>query len=479
MEERYAETAARCGRLAPSYESARNRRYCPRFQEDATDTRPAAPAARAQWVPNSFVIACLLTLVTFALVMAVAHKTPIEAERYWAKGFWELLELTMQLALIVLTGYIVAVSPPMSRLLEYVAGLATTDRAAVALMGLVSMAAAWLHWGLGLIAGPIFLGFVIRRHPRLDYRLAVAAGYLGSTCTWHAGLSGSAPLLMATPRNFMEAQVGLVPVSATTFAPFNLGLTAIVVCVMTATLLRLYPRAADLRTVDDVVGSDERTDVDADPHALAAGPGIERRYALNLVMGVLGATALWSLYVEGGSRVSLNVLNFAFLFLALLLHPSPERFTRAAARGAGYLHGIVIQFPFYAGIYGLIRYSGFAEIIVRGFTSIASARTFPVIVYWYSGLLSFFIPSGGSKWAVEAPYVMAAAKALGVPASHAILAYAWGDMSTHFLQPFWAIPLLAIARVEFKDIIGYLSILFVVNFVVVSAAFMLMPHLFR
>jgi short-chain fatty acids transporter len=126
----------------------------------------------------------------------------------------------------------------------------------------------------------------------------------------------------------------------------------------------------------------------------------------------------------------------------------------------------------------LIRYSGLAEIIARWFTSVATPRTLPIVVYWYSGLVSFFIPSGGSKWALEAPYVTAAAKALGVPAARVILAYAWGDMSTHFLQPFWAIPLLAIARVEFKDIIGYLAVLFVVNFVVVSAAFIVMPYFF-
>jgi short-chain fatty acids transporter len=432
--------------------------------------------ARAHWVPNSFVIACLLTLVTFALVIFVAGKNPIAAEGFWAKGFWELLELTMQLALIVLTGYVVAVSPVVSRLLEYVAGLAPNDRAAVALMGLVSMTAAWMHWGLGLIAGPIFLQFLIRKHPRIDYRLAVAAGYLGSTCTWHAGLSGSVPLLMATPKNFMEADAGLVPISLTTFSAFNLVLTLIVVCVMTVMVMWLYPRNPEAGTVpapdvEDPHGGPERA---APQKAL----WIERSYALNLVMGLLGATAFWSLYVEGGSRVSINVLNFAVLFLALLLHPSPASFTRAATRGATYLHGVVIQFPFYAGMYGLIKYSGLAEIIARGFTSIATPRTFPIMIYWYSGILSFFIPSGGSKWAVEAPYVVAAAKALAVPIPQAILAYAWGDMSTHFLQPFWAIPLLAIAKVEFKDIIGYLAILFVVNFVVVSAAFVLMPYLF-
>src|SRR5215467_12575712 len=229
----------------------------------------------ARWVPNSFAIACLLTLVTFVLVVTVAGKNPIAAEGYWTKGFWELLELTMQLALIVLTGYIIAVSPAMSRLLEFVAGLASNERGAVALMGLVSMTASWLHWGLGLIAGPIFLQFLVRRHPRIDYRLAVAAGYLGSSCTWHAGLSGSAPLLMATPKNFMEAQVGLIPVSLTTFSAFNLILTAVVVSVITVALVRLYPRTTEIRTTEEVLGrlaaaTDEPS---SDPHSLAVERG--------------------------------------------------------------------------------------------------------------------------------------------------------------------------------------------------------------
>jgi len=438
-------------------------------------------------VPNSFAIACLLTLVVFVLVIAVADKNPIAAQGYWVKGFWELLELTMQLSLIVLTGYVVAVSPVVSRLLEWIATLATTPRGAVALMALVSMGASWLHWGLGLIAGPIFLQFLIRKHPRIDYRLTVAAGYLGSTCTWHAGLSGSAPLLMATPKNFMEAQAGLIPVSTTTFSAFNVALTAIVVAVMTVSVRRLYPREADVLTSVDVASS-AHADAPLDPHAhvrddreAAAGfslaRALEHRYGLNLVMGLLGISGLWTLYAEGGYRVSLNVFNFAFLFLALLLHPSPASFTQAVMRGVTYLHGIVVQFPFYAGMYGLIRYSGLAETIGRGFVSIANAHTFPVIIYWYSGVLSYFIPSGGSKWAVEAPYVVSAAQTLNVPIPHAILAYAWGDMSTHFLQPFWAIPLLAIARVEFKDIVGYLALLFVVNFVVVSTAFLLLPYI--
>jgi short-chain fatty acids transporter len=291
---------------------------------------------------------------------------------------------------------------------------------------------------------------------------------------------------MATPKNFMEAKVGLVPVATTTLSWFNLSLTAVVVAVMTVVVVRLYPRPGNVRTSAELL-SERPADAAVDLHAARpahADPqarfsfahAIEHRYALNLVMGVLGLAAFWALYAGAGYRISLNIFNFAFLFIALLLHPSPASFTAAAARGAGYLHGIIIQFPFYAGMYGLINFSGLAETIGRWFVSIATPYTFPLIVYWYSGLLSYFIPSGGSKWAVEAPYILAAGQALGVPVRHAIVAYAWGDMSTHFLQPFWAIPLLTIARLDFKDIVGFLAILFLVNAALVSAAFLLMPY---
>ena len=202
---------------------------------------------------------------------------------------------------------------------------------------------------------------------------------------------------------------------------------------------------------------------------------LESSYAVNLVLGALGFSALFLSFKSTGFQVTLNTFNFAFLFLALTLHPSPGSFVAAAARGIEFVHGIILQFPFYAGIYGLIYYSGLAEMIARWFVTIANAHTFPLLVYWYSGILSYFIPSGGSKWIVEAPYILSAAKALGVPAQQAIVSYAWGDMSTHFLQPFWAIPLLTIAKLEFKDILGYLGILFIVNSTVVSIAFLLMP----
>jgi short-chain fatty acids transporter len=446
-----------------------------------------------RWTPGAFSIACLLTLVTFCMVLFVQHKSPVDALHYWTEGFWKLLELAMQMGLIVLTGYTVAVSPPASRFLNALAGLPKSNRGAVVLMGLVSMALSWTHWGLGLVGAPIFMRFLVRKNPRVDYRLSVAAGYLGSACTWHAGLSGSATLLMATPKHFMESVIGIIPMSTTTFSPFNMVLTAVVVLVMVGALMLLDPKRpvgfAGMKMSDQEPVAATASHSSHGSHGSQGSQGsaatatsgfsparaLENGYGLNLVMGLIGIAGLVAMIVNEGFHPSLNLFNFVFIFLALLLYPNPKSFVEAAAGATGYLHGIIVQFPLYAGMYGLIQLSGLAVTVGDWFVSIANPKTFPVIIYWYSGILSYFIPSGGSKWVVEAPYVLAAAKSLGVPVQQAILAYAWGDMSTHFMQPFWAIPLLAIARLEFKDIIGYLVVLFAINSVVVSAAFLLMP----
>lgn len=439
----------------------------------------------SRWIPGSFAIACILTLITFGAVLLIQQKSPAEALGFWTHGFWHLLELTMQMGMILLTGYMMAVSPLASRVLSAIAGLPKSTLSAIVFMGLVSMLLNWMHWGLGLVGAPIFLRFLVRKHPSLDYRLAVAAACLGSGCTWHAGLSGSSTLMMATPGHFMEKEVGVIPMTATTFTAFNLILTVVVVLTATAVLVWLNPKSSVVLPPVTEDGEDGESTGKVSSHAHSGNwpegsftQWIESGYALNLVMGLLGVTAWITWVVRDGFRPSLNLFNFIFVFVALLLHPSPRSFSNAATKGMEYLQGIVVQFPLYAGMHGLIQFSGLAATIGGWFVSIANPLTFPLITYWYSGVLSYFIPSGGSKWVVEAPFILAAAKSLGVPPPQVLVAYIWGDMSTHFLQPFWAIPVLAITRLEFKDILGNLVILFLVNSVVVSLAMLLMPYVF-
>nr|WP_279637254.1 TIGR00366 family protein [Corallococcus sicarius] len=174
---------------------------------------------------------------------------------------------------------------------------------------------------------------------------------------------------------------------------------------------------------------------------------------------------------SGWRALNLNVVNFTFLVLAVLLHGTPARLLKASEEAASVLHGIVLQFPLYAGIYGIFKATGLTERIGELFVSLSTRETFPAIVYLYSGVVNYFVPSGGSKWAIEAPYLLEAASRLGVAPEKVVLAYAWGDMATDLIQPFWALPLLAVARLEFKDILGFLLVAFLVYLPLVTLGF--------
>ncbi|MBI2822282.1 MAG: short-chain fatty acid transporter, partial [Acidobacteria bacterium] len=183
---------------------------------------------------------------------------------------------------------------------------------------------------------------------------------------------------------------------------------------------------------------------------------------------------LWTL---GTLSLTIDSVNFLFLFVGILLHPSPRSLLKAAEEGTKFIHGIIVQFPFYAGMYGIIQGTGLSEVVGNWFLRIATPGTYPLILCWYSGVVNYFVPSGGSKWAIEAPYVIHAARLLDVPVNRVVLSYAWGDMLTDLLQPFWCIPLLNAARLEFKDILGFELIAFLAYALLVSAAFSLMALL--
>ncbi|WNG23494.1 short-chain fatty acid transporter [Cystobacter fuscus] len=428
----------------------------------------------ARYVPGSFAIAVLLSLFTMGLAVGWTDTPAPRVLDAWGAGFWELLSFSMQMALVMFTGYLLALTRPVRALLEWLAGLARGPRSAVVLMALVSMGLAYLNWGLSLVASAMLVRFVARRRPEVDYRLLVACAYFGLGATWHAGLSASAPLLVATPGHFLEKQLGLIPIERTLLSPFNLGLTAAVVTGLTLLAWALHPGPERAVRVDPKV-LERFQDFEPPERPVGHSPALWLDYApvLTTVFGVLGlvwfARALW---LGGGWKaLNLNAVNFLFLTLAVLLHGTPARLLKASEEAASVLHGIVLQFPLYAGIYGIFKATGLTERIGQLFVSLSTTATFPAIVYLYSGVVNYFVPSGGSKWAIEAPYLLEAARALGVAPEKVVLAYAWGDMATDLIQPFWALPLLAVARLDFKDILGFLLVAFVFYLPLVTLAF--------
>jgi short-chain fatty acids transporter len=436
--------------------------------------------ASERWIPGSFTIAWILTLIVFALGLTIGRATPLEVVGDWGDGFWELLTFGMQMCLIILTGSMVAVSPPVARALAWIAGVPRTPRQAILLMALVSMLLALLHWGVSLVAGAVLIRELGRRKIGVDFRLLVAAAYLGLGTTWHAGLSGSAPLLVATPGHFLESQIGLIPILQTTLSPFNLALAAVVVALLAFVAPRLHPPPES--TVTAASDQLEAIRVFQAPARPAGGAGrapavrLDHSRVVNITFSLCAVG--WAILYFGGPKhpLTLDVLNFCMFALAIMLHPSAASVVRAAEEGGRLVFGIILQFPLYAGIYGVIKGTGLAATLAHAFSAHATAATYPLVVCWYSAIVNYFVPSGGSKWAVEAPYILGAGATLGVPAAKVVVAYAWGDMMTNIIQPFWAIPLLAAARLDFREILRFCVILFCVYAPVVSLAFLLFPR---
>jgi short-chain fatty acids transporter len=431
-----------------------------------------------RFLPSALGIAVALTLLTFVLAVlfgftdASLADRPSKAVQAWGPGLSGLLAFAMQMCLVMLTGYVVATSPLFRRLLDALAGVPSGPRSAVAWMGFLSMALGLLNWGVSIVGGAVLARAIARRRTDVDYRLLVAAAYLGLGCTWHAGLSASAPMTVAAAKNdFVTAGFLAAPIPAaeTVGSAFNLGLTAVVLVVMTAAVALLHPRPEDTLRVEGALLQEP-----AEDEAAEATGWFDRSRAVAALPALAAVLYLGFALAERGLRaLDINAVNVAFLALGLLLHGSLRSFGRAAAQGASYLHGIVVQFPLYAGMGALIKESGLAARIADVLVAHANPSAMPLLVYWYSGIVNYFVPSGGSKFAIEAPYLFPAARELGVAPAAIVLAYAWGDMMTDIIQPFWAIPLLGVARLDFRAIAGYCAILFVVYAAVVSAAFAL------
>jgi len=441
-----------------------------------------------RWIPDAFVIVIVLSIVTFILALIWGFKPEVgmgqrafDSIKAWGDGFWALLAFAMQMCLIMMTGYILACSPPVRKLLNGLSGWSNPEKPwqAIVVMALFSMIIAWLNWGLSLIGSAMLALFIVRRNPKVDYRLLVAAAYLGLGCTWHSGLSGSATLLVATPDNFLikgKLLDAVIPTTNTIFHPFNLILTIIVVAVVTILMALMHPRPGKAFTVNPEL---------MDKLKLYEAPPRPTRYespsdwmnwwpGFNIIVFIGGIIwIIWHFSTKGiGKGLTLDAVNFTMLMLGILFHWRPWSFIKATEDAGKAVWGIVIQFPFYAGIFGLFKFTMLSQAFTNAFVAISNPQTFPLFIYWYGGLLNYLIPSGGGEWAVVSPYIIPAAKQLGIGMGTTVVTYAWSDMLTDMIQPFWAIAMLAVAKLNFRDIMGWLLMVFFVYFVITSIAFL-------
>ena len=432
------------------------------------------------WVPDSMVFVVSLTLIVFLMGWGLTKHGPFELLDDYSKGFWVLLTFAMQLTIMMITGFVVADSKLVKSGLVKLIDLPKTAKSTLIMYCLIVGFITWLHWAIGLMVS-IVMGKEVAARKRglgIHYPLLGAASY-SMMMIMANGPSQSAPLLAATSGNFLEKTLGgLIPLTDTALSPFLLVFMAIQYLTLPLLFILLLPKKENAVEIDDATYK-EFTHVQSETEQTDGLRPAERWERSRGLMSVLGVgMLLWVgnfIVTQGIGKLDLNVINFAFFGLAMLLQGTPRNFVASVKQGVGTTFGVIIQFPMYAGIFGLISYSGLAHIITDWFISFSTPKTYAWVILIYTTIMDFFVPSGGSKFAIEAPYIIPAGKQLGVAASHIINAYSTGGQLANNIQPFWALPFLAAYKLRFQDILPYTFIVFVYTLILGSALFLLFP----
>ena len=387
-----------------------------------------------RYTPDPFVIALLLTVATFALAVMGTDSQPLETVQWWGGGFWGLAEFTLKMAMILLTGYVVAKSPPVQWFLLSLIKHVKTPTQAVLFCTFAAMIASWINWGFGLVVGGVVALEVAKRVPAAPFRVLVAASYSGFL-VWHAGLSGSIPLALNTETDKITQElVGFtVPLSQTTFGTVNLIALASIVILLPTVNWCMLKFVGKEQTASDI---ETRPAVPASVENQELSTWLERSFLLAGLVGGLGLLFLASTLFDGTFRLNLDSVMFVFFIAGLLLHGSPRAFIESVQEAVPKIAPILIQYPLYAGIMALLVKTGLASQMSEYFVSVANADTLPLMTFYSAGLVNLFVPSGGGQWAVQAPFVLPAVEQLGADLDKTIIAVVWGDAWTNMLQPF-------------------------------------------
>lgn len=422
-----------------------------------------------KYLPDAFIFAVILAIIVFVLGMVVEGSSFVDMTTYFGGGMWKFLAFSMQMVLILVTGSALATSKPVHRCLKSIATVAKTPTQAIVLVTVVMVIGCWLNWGFGLIVSALVAKELAKNIRKIHYPLLVASAYSGFV-VWHAGFSASIPLKVAGADSIMTrfADGVIIPTSQTIFSWQNLLLVAIFLVTIPIINVLMTPKNQDeILEVDPALFADDEEAPLKAKADMTPAERIENSWILSMIIGAIGVVYIVSFFVKGGG-LGLNVVNFIFLILGIILHTTPIRYVNAVNDAIKNCGGIVLQFPFYAGIMGMMISSGLAVTFSEAFVNISNTTTFPFFTYLSAGIVNFFVPSGGGQWAVQGPIMMPAAKAVGVSYSTTALAIAWGDAWTNMVQPFWALPLLAVAKLNIRDIMGYTTVVLLFTGIVTS-----------
>ena len=425
-----------------------------------------------RYLPDPFVFAIGLTLLTMALAVIVQGQAVTALTTSWGKGFWALLAFTTQMAVILAMGYVLATAPLTDRFLNRLVARVNDPRMAVIVATLVGGIGSYLNWGFGLVVGGIVARKLALRVKGVHYPLIIASAYSGFTL-YGLGLSASIPVLISTKGHPLEAQMGIVPLSETIFSPTMLVTSLVTIITLPLLNAWLHPKAGQpIKEIDRALEEKQQK---------AAAPGVDlddgdtlanrlnNSRLLSYLIGLIGMGYVALHFVQGGS-IDLNLINFFILFLGILLLGTPIRYVEKLNEGIRTISGIILQYPFYAGIMAIMASSGLVNTLSEAFVKIATPGTLPFWGLISSFVINFFAPSGGGHWVIQGPFMVEAAKTIGASVGHTSTAVMLGNAWNDLVQPFWILPALALSKLKLKDIMGYTVIMMVWIGIVYSIA---------
>ena len=442
-----------------------------------------------RWIPDSLVFAILLTFIVALMGLGLTDSGPVEVVRAWGDGLAGLLAFIAQISIVLVLGYTLAHTTQVQRFLRSIASVPRSPAVAYGYVTLIAGLASLISWGIGLIVGGIMAVQVAKsaqeRGIRLHYPLLVAAAYSGFV-VWHMGYSGSGPLAAATPGSFFEDLGPLVPVTQTIFAWWNILAIVLVLGSVALAMALLTPRGdeniielkANADPLDESSDQDPQSTPTTDSPEVAEGDGsdegrtpaqrADNARIITLSMGVALVAYLVVYFAQEGFALTLDIVNWSFLAAILLLVNSPARLVELISDAGKTVGQILLQYPLYAGILGMITATGLVEIFGSFFVSISNAQTLGVFTMLFAGIVNFFVPSGGGQFAIQAPIFINAADQLDVSHDVIIMAISYGDQWTNMIQPFWTIPILAVAGLRIRDILGYTTVTLLVSGIVMA-----------
>ena len=420
-----------------------------------------------RWFPDAFALALTAVAIVFVATLATGA-SPAQSAQWFGSGFWDLVAFTMQMSMIIVTGYAVATSAPVYAVIRRMAAVRKTGRGAAVYVALFSMLASLVSWSFSLIFSGLLAREVAHRVKGSDYRAIGAAAYLGVGSVWALGLSSSAALIMAAPASLpdaIEKISGVIPLSQTLLLWQSLLIAAAIIVV--SMIVSYYSAPASGAGARDEGDGRRPTRRPRRSVGRAEKPGEWLEYSplLTVVVCALGFGYLAREVATAGASILLDLNHYVFTFLlvGLLLHWRPRSFVNAIAGAIAPVGGVLIQYPLYAGIVKMMTESGLATKLAHFFVNVSTEHTFPVMIGVYSAFLGLFIPSAGGKWLIEAPYMLEAAKSLHVHLGWVVQTYNATEALANLIHPFWMLPLVGILGLKARDIVGYSMLQFAVH----------------